>query len=96
MGAARLFNCTQIQTLHALLSLEEEAGAMSFHEAFGVDGYRTILKDKLGFGEADATMACDILLESAPVLVQKNVITLNQAFVSHPFNPQTLPLPRVS
>jgi|AntAceMinimDraft_12_1070368.scaffolds.fasta_scaffold257586_2 hypothetical protein len=55
---------------------------MPFHKSFGVDDFRERLVNVLGFGEADATVACEILLESAPLLAAKNVVTLDDAFVS--------------
>jgi hypothetical protein len=57
---------------------------MSFHtQAFGVAGYKATLREAMGFGEAEVAMACDILLESAPLLAAKNVVTLDDpAFVS--------------
>lgn len=61
----------------------ETGGELSFR-AFGVDGFRVTLKNVLGYEEADVKMACDILMESAPLIVARGVVTLDDDFVSRP------------
>ena len=61
--------------------------AVSFHKSFVIEEYRATLKNTLGLGEEDIQMAADILLECAPLLVEKNIVILDGDHVSSPRAP---------
>jgi len=73
-----------LQLQHQRDSTTSPSSLVAFRNQFRLDAFGAVLQERLGFSGADAATACDILLEAAPLLLAKNVVALDDAFVSPP------------